>query len=107
MLTRGGVAHQYGEGGYYPAPYHVVFLQDSYPGEGGRPEVARLEPVALNPGVMMAGAAGFRPYVGMDPSDPGTWSRPYNPQPGMFGRLHDDTAEAARRQRTHKARAQK
>lgn len=107
MLTRGGVTHQYGEGGYYPAPYHVVFLQDSYPGEGGRPEVARLAPVGLNPGVMISGGAGFRPYVGMDPADPGTWSRPYNPQRGMFARYHDDTEAAARGQRTHKARAQK
>jgi hypothetical protein len=109
MLTRGGVAHQYGEGGYYPAPYHVVFLTDSYPGEGGRPDVARIAPVELNAAVTIAGGAGFRPYVGMDPSDPGTWSRPYNPQRGMFGRLHDDTDAAAlgQRQRTHKARAQK
>jgi len=107
MLTRGGVAHQYGAGGYYPEPYHVVFLTDSYPGEGGRPEVARMAPVELNPAVTAAGGAGFRPYVGMDPSDPGTWSRPYNPQRGMFDRLHTDTDAAARGQRTHKARAQK
>jgi hypothetical protein len=45
----------------------------------------------------------------MDPSDPGTWSRPYNPQRGMFDRLHTDTDAAAlgQRTRTHKARAQK
>jgi hypothetical protein len=107
MLTRGAVAHQYGEGGYYPAPYHVVFLKDSYPGEGGRPDVARPAPVVLNPGVMISGGAGFRPYVGMDPADPGTWSRPYNPQRGMFARYHDDTEAAARGQRSHRARATK
>lgn len=108
MLTRGAVAHQYGDGGYYPAPYHVIFLTDAYPVDG-RPEVARMAPVPLNPAVATAGGAGFRPYAGMDPSDAGTWSRPYNPQRGMFARLHDDTDAAAlgQRQRTHKARAQK
>jgi len=34
----------------------------------------------------------------MDPSDPGTWPRPYNPQQGMFARLHEDTARASRRE---------
>ena len=32
------------------------------------------------------------PYVGMDPSDPVTWVRPYNPQPGMIGYLNFDGA---------------
>lgn len=95
MLTRGGVTHQYGVGGYYAEPFHVVMLEDAYP-VSGRPEVARYAQVALNPAVLASGAAGFRPYVGMDPSDPGTWTRPYNPQRGMFARLHDDQEQAAR-----------
>ena len=33
------------------------------------------------------------PYVGMDPSDPVTWVRPYNPQPGMIGYLNFDGAK--------------
>lgn len=33
-----------------------------------------------------------RPYTGMDPSDPSTWSRPWNPQPGMIGYLNFDGA---------------
>jgi hypothetical protein len=32
------------------------------------------------------------PYVGMDPSDPVTWTRPYNPQPGMIAQLNFDGA---------------
>jgi hypothetical protein len=56
---------------------------------------------------MASGAAGFRPYVGMDPSDPGTWSRPYNPQRGMFGRLHADQEAAARKSHSGKGRASK
>lgn len=32
------------------------------------------------------------PYVGMDPSDPVTWVRPYNPQPGMIAQLNFDGA---------------
>ena len=104
MLTRGGLSHQYGFGGYYAEPYHVVMLEDAYP-VAGRPEVARVAPVALNPAVTTAGAAGFRPYVGMDPSDPGTWSRPYAPQRGMFGRLHADQETAARKNHARKNHA--
>lgn len=103
MLTRGGVTHQYGFGGYYAEPYHVVMLSDAYPVDG-RPDVARYAQIALNPAVTTAGAAGFGPYVGMDPSDPGTWSRPYVPQRGMFCRLHDDQEAAAR---SHKKGAAK
>lgn len=32
------------------------------------------------------------PYCGMDPSDPVTWVRPYNPQPGMVARFNFDGA---------------
>jgi len=31
---------------------------------------------------------GRLPYTGLDPSDPATWVRPYNPQPGMIARLN-------------------
>jgi hypothetical protein len=33
-----------------------------------------------------------RPYAGMDPSDPSTYIRPWNPQPGMIGFLNFDGA---------------
>ena len=33
------------------------------------------------------------PYVGMDPSDPITWVRPYRPRPGMVALLNFDGAK--------------
>ena len=33
------------------------------------------------------------PYQGMDPSDPATFTRRYNPQPGMIGYLNFDGAQ--------------
>jgi hypothetical protein len=36
---------------------------------------------------------GGQPFLGMDPSDPTTWVRPYNPQPGMVERLNFDGAK--------------
>jgi hypothetical protein len=38
------------------------------------------------------------PYAGMDPSNPATWVRPWNPQPGMIGRLNFDGAQLQARQ---------
>jgi hypothetical protein len=32
------------------------------------------------------------PYAGMDPSNPVTWVRPWNPAPGMIARLNFDGA---------------
>jgi hypothetical protein len=32
-------------------------------------------------------------FNGMDPSDPSTWVRPYNPQPGMIAYLNIDGAQ--------------
>jgi hypothetical protein len=42
--------------------------------------------------------ANGRSYNGMDPSDPTTYVRPYNPQPGMIGRLNFDGAMPNRTQ---------
>jgi hypothetical protein len=33
-------------------------------------------------------------FLGMDPSAPQTWVRPWNPQPGMVARLNFDGAKA-------------
>ena len=94
MLTRGQVFHQYGFAGYYAEPYHVLMLADQYPMEG-RYQYATYYQATLNPAIPTAVTrAGLRPYVGMDPSDPGTWTRPMVPTTGMFGRLHDDMAAA-------------
>jgi hypothetical protein len=35
-----------------------------------------------------------QPFLGMDPSAPSTWVRPYNPQPGMVARFNFDGAAA-------------
>lgn len=106
MLTRGPLSHQYGYWGYYSEPYHVLMLADAYPAYDGAPrmDMSRYQQVPLNAAVTAAGAAGFRPYTGMDPSDPGTWSRPYNPLPGMFARLHAAQTTAARSERPRKRR---
>jgi hypothetical protein len=42
----------------------------------------------------LVGPAGSadHPYCGMDPSDPVTWVRPYNPAPGMIAQLNFDGA---------------
>lgn len=99
MLTRRYVTHQYGyrpDWNYYAAPYHVLMLSDAYPSEGGRVAVSRYYQVPLNEAVAVSGTMNFRPYLGMDPSDPGTWPRPYNPQQtGLFMRLHHDQQVAA------------
>jgi hypothetical protein len=41
---------------------------------------------------MPAGLNG-QPYLGMDPSAPATYVRPWNPQPGMIARLNFDGAQ--------------
>lgn len=35
---------------------------------------------------------GGRPFAGMDPSEPSTYVRPWNPQPGMISYLNFDGA---------------
>jgi hypothetical protein len=63
-------------------------------------EVGRLHRRGALAMVPMYGPAGLvgpvgstdHPYTGMDPSDPVTWVRPYNPQPGMIGWLNFDGA---------------
>ena len=98
MLTRGGLSHQYGFAGYYAEPYHVLMLADAYPVEG-RTQMATYWQAPLNPDVMRSGSTDLRRgYVGMDPADPGTWTRPYVPTEGMFGRLHQDQAAAKGRE---------
>jgi hypothetical protein len=47
------------------------------------------------------------PYTGMDPSDPATWTRQYNPQPGMIALLNFDGAVPNRTQTTGLARPPK
>jgi len=41
-----------------------------------------------------AGTAAGQPFLGMDPSAPSTYVRPWNPQPGMIAFLNFDGAAA-------------
>jgi hypothetical protein len=96
MLTRGPVTWQYGHpgpGDYSPPPWHATMHPHQYtphhPSQG-RP------PMGLEGGaVILTGVRGGPDrgpggllYLGMDPSDPATWPRPFNPAPGMIGYLN-------------------
>jgi hypothetical protein len=102
MLTRRFVTHQYGTrpGGYGPPPLHVLghgmLEQAQYAGNrtgrarlygngglmGGAVTLGARGPVGS-----AVGGTGYG-YLGMDPSDPETWPRPFNPAPGMIGYLN-------------------
>jgi hypothetical protein len=74
---------------------HSVFNSGSArirPLPGGATVVTGPLPVTL-PGTDM-------PFAGMDPSNPLTYVRPWNPQPGMIGYLNYDGAQAQARQPT-------
>ncbi len=49
-----------------------------------RPDMARGAGGMVTPAAALAEPTG----VGMDPTAPGTWTRPYVPTEGMFTRLH-------------------
>lgn len=59
------------------------FAGHAHPIGGGGP-VMNPMPVGLN----------GQPYNGMDPSNPVSWVRPWNPAPGMIGYLNFDGAKA-------------
>lgn len=65
-----------------------------YPDAVPRSDMSRGAGAQVTPAAMVERPVG----LGMDPTDPSTHSRPYNPSPGMFGRLASDQALAARRQ---------
>jgi hypothetical protein len=76
-----------GQLGYaYPHPYGRNHPVTGRPGSGGAPVVTGPLPVTI-PGT-------DTPFAGMDPSNPATWTRPWNPQPGMIARLNFDGAQA-------------
>jgi hypothetical protein len=97
MFTRGRVTPQYATRArdYSPPPFHVQMHDHQYPEPSGR---ARLYgsgglmggAVALNNRGwvgMRAGNTGYG-YLGMDPSDPQTWPRPFVPSSGMISYLN-------------------
>ena len=69
-----------------------------FPSSGGQlaPSFGNARPCSSWSPVMAPLPVGLngQPYMGMDPSAPVTWVRPYNPQPGMVARLNFDGAKA-------------
>lgn len=75
----------YGSGRHHYAGHRFHFGATGIgrPGSGGAPVVTGPLPVT---------ALNGQPFAGMDPSDPLTYVRPWNPQPGMIGYLNGDGA---------------
>lgn len=100
MLTRHKVVHQYQHRPGLPPPLHCYghgyLPQAQHPGPvtsratlygqggllGGAVTLGARAPVG-----MTRGGSGYG-YLGMDPSDPSTWPRPFNPAPGMIAWLN-------------------
>lgn len=70
---------------YSAATARRMDLQGPRPCSGGALRITAPLPV---------GGASGQPYLGMDPSAPATWVRPWNPQPGMIALLNFDGAKA-------------
>jgi hypothetical protein len=69
---------------------HVTAQPAGIRGGGGALQMAQLYGPA---GLVGPQGSTDHPYQGMDPSDPVTWTRPYNPQPGMIAYLNIDGAQ--------------
>ena len=85
MITRCHTPHSYGHGGYAAPPYHVTMHPHQHaplPQRGGLAGGAVLLRMPVAPG-----GTGYG-YLGMDPSDPASWPRPFNPAPGMISFLN-------------------
>lgn len=86
MMTRQSVTHQYGHCAGAVPPFHAVT----------RAHVRHMAGMAPRGGLaggavilkMPPGNWGNTGYgwLGMDPSDPASWPRPFNPQQGMISR---------------------
>lgn len=98
------LTHSYQDrpGGYGPPPLHVwgegSLPQAQHAGVPAATDRARLYGSggllggavtlgARGPTGMVSGGTGYG-YLGMDPSDPMTWRRPFNPAPGMISYLN-------------------
>lgn len=95
MFTRGGIYRQYDHRPGAAPPEHVAMHahQDVVPlsrprlyGAGGLMGGA-VQLTARGWVGSRVGNTGYG-YLGMDPSAPSTWPRPFNPAPGMIGRLN-------------------
>ena len=60
-------------------------------GFSGPPSIS---PASPGPGAALAYSLSGPAFKGMDPSDPLTYTRPWNPQPGMIAYLNFDGAQS-------------
>jgi len=95
MLTRGQVTSQYDHKPGAAPPHHAAGHAHQE-----APSMSRAQ--MYGAGGLMGGAVSLAArglvgqsrgstgygYLGMDPSDPGTWPRPFAPQPGMISYLN-------------------
>lgn len=99
MLTRRAVTHQYGQhpANYSPPPFHFYAHEHQYPTPSGRAQLAGPGGGLLGGGAVTLntrGWAGMRlgntgyGYLGMDPSAPSTYPRPFVPTKGMISYLN-------------------
>lgn len=97
MLTRRQVACQYGQRHGAPPPLHAPGHGHSMQEPSGRARLygpggglmggGAVTLTTRGPAGSAVGNTGYG-YLGMDPSDPTTWPRPFNPAPGMIAYLN-------------------
>jgi len=101
MMTRRVVTHQYGQhaANGAPPPYHFYMHEHQYPEPASRAALYQHGGGLLGGAVslslrgatgMVKGGSGYG-YLGLDPSDPQTWIRPFSPAPGMISYLNYGT----------------
>lgn len=95
MLTRGHVTPAYHGIAGAPPPLHAAMYYHQHAPAQSRAEMygsgglmgGAVQLTAGAPTGMRTGDTGYG-YLGMDPSAPETWPRPFNPAPGMIGWLN-------------------
>lgn len=99
MLTRRSVRHQYGAphpADYSAPPFHAYMHDHQYPEPLSRAKLYGPGGGLMGGAVIlsnggrtgsMRGSTGYG-YLGMDPSDPTTWPRPFVPTCGMISYLN-------------------
>ena len=88
MMTRCGVHHQYGHGGYAAPPYHASMHPHQHAPLPQRDGLAG-GAVILRMPANTFGGTGYG-YLGMDPSDPASWPRRFAPTSGMISYLNGE-----------------
>ena len=95
MITRGQVTRQYDHAAGAAPPHHAVGHGHQQYFHASRTQLYGAG--GLMGGAVTLGARGWTGmaygdtgygYLGMDPSAPSTWPRPFNVAPGMIGRLN-------------------